>query len=170
MVQCTTTLVTNWTGIRYGVTYPLNGAYLRNKIALQRLRSKSVGGKPAARNNSQPLQKTNNRRRPVLCERIGAGPWPCFLFSDTAGLVSTATIRRNQLFCIPERRQKAPPGVSFALQQISAAEKPGESPLRAQQSSAYCSRRSPFRKAESGRQGSGARPRCDGPAGRRPAR
>jgi len=31
------------------VTYPLNGAHLRNNIALRRLRSKSVGGKPAAR-------------------------------------------------------------------------------------------------------------------------
>jgi hypothetical protein len=31
------------------VTYPLNGACLRNNVALRRLRSKSVGGKPAAR-------------------------------------------------------------------------------------------------------------------------
>src|ERR1700759_2859317 len=34
---------------KVGVTYPLNGAHLRNNVALRRLRSKSVGGKPASR-------------------------------------------------------------------------------------------------------------------------
>jgi hypothetical protein len=41
------------------VTYPLNGAYLRNNLALRRLRSKSVGGKPAARKIAATPNKNN---------------------------------------------------------------------------------------------------------------
>src|ERR1700759_2620576 len=81
MVHCTTTMVTKWTILGYGVTYPLNGAHLRKNIALRRLRSKSVGGKPAARKTRGHSTKTKIGDDRYFVSALEQGFGPAFFFA-----------------------------------------------------------------------------------------
>src|ERR1700761_5280836 len=91
MVQCTTTMVTKWTIVGYTVTYPLNGARLRNNIALRRLRSKSVGGKPAARKTRGHSIKTIIGDDRYFVSALEQGFGPAFFFV----LGANVTFRRQ---------------------------------------------------------------------------
>src|ERR1700753_1535855 len=86
MVQCTTTMVTKWTRVGYQVTYPLNGAHLRKNIALRRLRSKSVGGKPAARKTRGHSIKIKIGDDRYFVSALEQGFGPAFFFAFRAAV------------------------------------------------------------------------------------